>query len=70
MATPTIHGQDLGLLRASDLLSALNTVGADLPQEDPDEPEKWWVEPPGGIFRYTGTDVEIGTSFIGNSWIA
>lgn len=58
------------LLLASDLLAALNTVAADLPQEDPQLPKKLWREPPGGVIRYTGDYGVVGSSIVGTSWVS
>lgn len=56
-------------VKRSDLLAALNEKAADLPQEDPQLPRKFWLEPPGLVPRYTGTSAVIDTSYIDSSWI-
>ena len=70
MATPTIHGTDLGLVRVSDLLAALEEKVGDLPETDPQLPEKLWREPPGGVIRYTGKYGVVGSSLVGTSWVS
>lgn len=58
------------VIRESDLLAALNEVAADLPETDPQLPEKLWREPPGGVIRYTGTYGVVGSSLVGTAWVS
>lgn len=70
MTTPKIRGQELGVVRVSDLLAALEEIAADLPQSDPQLPQKIWLDPPGGVFRYTGNYGVVGSSLVGTSWVS
>jgi len=56
------------VIRASDLLSALEAVASDLPETDPQLPDRIWLN--SGVFTFTGTTGVVGGLFVGTAFVA
>ena len=61
-------GSPLGILKVADLLSALEEVASDLPETDPQLPDRIWLN--AGVFTFTGSTGLVGDLLVGTAWVA